>query len=87
MERHELIGQFDQLTVKLTDLSRHITELRGEFERCLAPELLTCQTCDAEEDSIAVALKDGWTDIGYSEGLNWDYLGTCPDCRRELLDR
>lgn len=86
MERLELIGRFDQLTIKLTDLSQRIIELRGEVERCLAPELLTCQTCDAEEDSIADALKNGWTDIDYSEGPNWDYLGTCPDCLRELLD-
>jgi hypothetical protein len=56
---------------------------RAEFARTM-PESISCSNCDALADGVAQATAAGWTDIEADpEGTSWNYLGFCPDCRRE----
>jgi hypothetical protein len=51
---------------------------------------LTCERCDAgmDIDSYDQALAQGWTGIDYDpDGLAWNFVGLCPDCRREEEER
>ena len=49
------------------------------------PFSLSCTECDCDSpDSYEEALSDGWTQIEYyPEGSSENFLGLCPDCRRE----
>lgn len=49
------------------------------------PFSLSCTECDCDSpDSYEEALSDGWTQITYyPEGFSENFLGVCPDCRRE----
>ena len=49
------------------------------------PFSLSCTECDCDSpDSYEAALSDGWTQIEYyPEGSSENFLGLCPDCRRE----
>lgn len=54
------------------------------------PFTLVCINCDAGDhlNSEQEALAEGWTDIEFAPDLpmaNW--LGLCPDCRREEIER
>jgi len=47
------------------------------------PETIACTECDvASPDSLAVALHDGWTNLVPDDGVEWNYLGVCPDCQQ-----
>lgn len=51
------------------------------------PFSLSCGECDAGQGiaSYADAVAAGWTEICVDEdGLGWNFLGTCPECRREI---
>ena len=49
------------------------------------PFTLSCYQCDAgDPQSYEQAIREGWTEIGYyPEGLSENFLGLCPDCRRQ----
>jgi len=49
------------------------------------PFSLSCTECDCDSpDSYEEAIRDGWTEIVYyPEGSSENFLGLCPDCRRE----
>jgi len=49
------------------------------------PFSLSCTECDCDSpDSYEDAVSDGWTEITfYPEGYSENFLGLCPDCRRE----
>ena len=49
------------------------------------PFSLSCTECDGDSPhSYNDAVKDGWTQIVYfPEGSSENFLGLCPDCRRE----
>jgi hypothetical protein len=48
-------------------------------------EAISCYACDATIDGIEEALAAGWSDIEPDpEGRGWNYLGECPDCKRQL---
>jgi hypothetical protein len=47
------------------------------------PETITCQSCDAQCDSLAEALQKGWVELCYDDGPSWNFLGECPACREE----
>jgi hypothetical protein len=49
------------------------------------PFSLSCTECDCDSpDTYEDALSDGWTQIEYyPEGSSENFLGLCPDCRRE----
>lgn len=45
------------------------------------PEKLACFECDVvPPDSLAEALRTGWTGLIPHEGRNWEFLGLCPAC-------
>ena len=51
---------------------------------------LTCEECDAGMDIVSYdhALSEGWTGISYDpDGLAWNFVGLCPDCRRAQDER
>ena len=51
---------------------------------------LICLECDAGMDIVSYdqALSNGWTRISNDpEGLAWNCIGLCPDCRRAHDDR
>lgn len=53
------------------------------------PFSLTCESCDAgmEIGSYEEAVMAGWTDISYApEQLMANFLGLCPECRRQEQD-
>jgi len=68
----------------------HIWKNRGELHDILArlrddasehdDEILVCIRCDASPSSLATAVKEGWKDIQYDDGPDWNYFGICPDC-------
>ena len=49
------------------------------------PFSLSCTECDGDSpESYEEAVRDGWTQITYyPEGFSENFLGLCPDCRRE----
>ena len=49
------------------------------------PFSLSCYECDGDSpETYEDAVRDGWTDIRYTPESNWEnFLGLCPDCRRE----
>jgi hypothetical protein len=50
-------------------------------------EIIACCHCDASPPSLAAAVREGWKDLQYDDGQNWNYLGICPDCVREQTER
>ena len=49
-------------------------------------ETIACARCDADSPpSLAAALQEGWTDLCRDDGLGWNYLGVCPQCRAEEI--
>ena len=54
---------------------------------------LACIECDCDAPkTYAAAVRDGWTDIRYlpekeRDGFYENFLGFCPDCRREQAER
>lgn len=47
---------------------------------------LVCALCDAGGDieTLDQALEEGWSDISYEPDMPMaNFLGLCPDCRRE----
>ncbi len=48
---------------------------------------LNCWHCDdgMNVESYEQAIDEGWTEIEHNDGLGWNYLGLCPDCR-EIYD-
>jgi hypothetical protein len=46
-------------------------------------EIIVCIHCDASPPSLAMAVKQGWKDIQYDDGQDWNYLGICPDCVKD----
>jgi hypothetical protein len=50
----------------------------------IAAQAIACGSCDALIDGITEALAAGWSDIEPDlEGYSWNFLGTCPDYRKE----
>jgi len=48
------------------------------------PETIACASCDADSpESLAAALKEGWTRLQRDEGAGWNFLGVCPTCKIE----
>jgi len=49
------------------------------------PFTLSCTECDRDTpDTYEEAVRDGWTQIEYyPEGYSENFIGFCPDCRRE----
>ena len=49
------------------------------------PFSLSCTECDCDSpDTYEDAVRVGWTEITfYPEGSSENFLGLCPDCRRE----
>src|SRR5689334_19747276 len=43
-------------------------------------ESVHCFECDAQMDSLAKALQNGWTELCRDDGESWNYLGLCPAC-------
>lgn len=46
---------------------------------------LTCQHCDAggHISGPAHAHREGWRHVFYDDGMSWNFLGECPECRKE----
>ena len=71
-------------------------EIRGEIlaairhdrlpKPALPPEeTITCAHCDAQADSLAEAVRDGFTCLQPDPGgLSWNYLGECEDCHKQM---
>lgn len=56
-----------------------IAELRGAPR----PEVVKCAFCEAEcADNLETAVQRGWTRIQNDDGMEWIYLGLCPNCER-----
>lgn len=49
--------------------------------KSVIPESVSCEQCDAGMDSLAEALREGWTDLCRDDGTSWNYLGLCPQCQ------
>ena len=51
----------------------------------VVPFSLSCTECDSDSpDTYEGAVSDGWTQIEYfPQGSSENFLGLCPDCRRE----
>jgi hypothetical protein len=47
------------------------------------PELLTCDSCDSQCDSLQEALQEGWEGLRRDDGRSWNFLATCPTCLEE----
>lgn len=48
-------------------------------------ETVTCAHCDEHVDSLAQAVRDGFTRLQPDpSGLSWNYLGECLDCQKNL---
>jgi hypothetical protein len=46
------------------------------------PFTLACFNCDADgPETYEAAVQQGWVDIKYDDGIGWNFLGICPDCR------
>ena len=68
---------------ELRDILASIREERAERE----DEIIACCHCDASPPSLAAAVREGWKDLQFDDGDNWNYLGLCPDCvRRQTED-
>ena len=48
-------------------------------------ESVTCAHCDEQVDSLAQAVRHGFTRLQPDpDGLSWNYVGECPDCQKKL---
>jgi hypothetical protein len=49
------------------------------------PFVLSCYGCDAGDaiTSLEQGILSGWTGMIEEEGLSWNQLGWCPDCRAQ----
>ena len=54
----------------------------------LAPEeTVTCAHCDVSADSLAEAVRRGFTALQPdSSGVSWNYLAECPECAATMND-
>ncbi|MBL9084996.1 MAG: hypothetical protein JNK76_24545 [Planctomycetales bacterium] len=57
--------------------------LNPERRSLAIEELLTCQSCDRECDSLRAALEEGWENLVRHDGPSWNFLGMCPECLAE----
>jgi hypothetical protein len=91
-ELHVVRDSVEELYVLLDHMWRNREELHDilaalreeSVER--DDEIIACCHCDASPPSLAAAVKEGWKDLQYDEGENWNYLGLCPDCVRQQTD-
>lgn len=49
------------------------------------PFVLSCWVCDAGDGITCKeeALALGWVDIERDDGLSWNDIGACPECKAE----
>ncbi len=79
----------EELYILLDHIWRNREELRwildGQAEERAEKqgEAVCCVHCDASESSVAAAVKKGWTRLQADDSPGWDFLGFCPDCRKE----
>jgi hypothetical protein len=50
-------------------------------------EVVCCARCDADASRLSEAIGSGWTNLQHDPTDGWDYLGICPDCLREEMER
>lgn len=58
-----------------------------ELPKPLLPpeETVTCAHCDASADSLADAVRNGFTRLQPDpDGLSWNYLGECSECAAKM---
>jgi hypothetical protein len=84
-ELHAVRDSVEELYLLLDHIWRSRNELRDILKETMEEkeEIIACCHCDASPPSLAVAIKEGWTDFQYDDGPGWNYLGICPDCQAE----
>lgn len=65
----------------VTRVVTHAEAVRNEL-----PLSLECSWCDGSGDVFASgddAIEAGWSDLTYDDAAGWNFLGTCPKCKKE----
>jgi len=79
----------EELYLLLDRVWRNREELRSILESAIEDriekqgEAVCCVHCDACEDSVAAAVREGWTRLQADGSEGWDFLGVCPGCGRK----
>ena len=83
-QRIQVVGNIlDEIRTEFVWLVRNSVVAIPTQEETVA-ETVACAFCDADSpDSLADALKEGWTRLQVDDGLGHNYLGVCPACHEQ----
>jgi len=75
----------------LSAIAESSDEIRGEILAKLRynslpkpAETVTCAHCDAQTDSLAAAVQQGFVRIQLADAISSNYLGECPECTAKM---
>ena len=83
-EVHAVRDSVEELYILLDHVWRNRQELHDilaaikEENAARDEEIIACCHCDASPPSLAAAVREGWKDLQYDDGVNWNYLGISP---------
>ena len=87
-ELHAVRDSVEELYLLLDNIWRNREQIRDVFEEVVEEkeEIIACCHCDASPPLLAEAIKKGWSDFQYDDGAEWNFLGVCPDCKKEQME-
>jgi hypothetical protein len=68
---------------ELYDILAAITEKKAEE----SGEATSCIHCNAFCPTVAEAVKAGWVSLQHNPSEDWDYLGICANCQKDVVEQ